>query len=122
MPVYRTAEFVAVHRVLACVVRRRCREAERCSVSRPRGSRDRHGKAKRVDASTVRFVTRAFGECIRRAREDADVSASELAAAIGVYEDCVNRWESGRRTPRLSNLTAIAMALRVPFDHLVPEV
>ncbi len=82
---------------------------------------DRTGKAKRVDCQALAFVVRSYGEQIRRVREDADVSAAELAAAIGVHERTVAHWETGARIPRLNHLTAIAMALRVPVDHLVPE-
>ena len=92
------------------------------AVSRPRGSRDRLGKARRVDRDALSFAVRAFGEQLRHVREDADIAASELAAAIGVGVTTVHSWEASRRIPPLHRLVAIAMALRVPFDHLVPEV
>lgn len=88
---------------------------------RPRGSRDRRGRAFRVDVNALAFTMRSFGEQMRHVREDADVSADELAQAVGVSVDVVLHWEAGRRTPRLRNLVSVAMALRVPVDHLVPE-
>lgn len=92
------------------------------AVGRPRGSRDRCGAARFVDSGVRDFVVRAFGEQIRRARESADVAADELAMAIGCHPRTIHGLEAGTRTPRLSTLVAIAMALGVPVDHLVPEV
>jgi ribosome-binding protein aMBF1 (putative translation factor) len=91
------------------------------AVGRPRGSRDRRGSARRVDGDALRFVVRSFGEQIRRAREDADVSAEELAAATGLHVGTIHHYEAARSRPSLRSLVAIAMALRVPVDHLVPE-
>lgn len=88
---------------------------------RPRGSRDRHGKAKRVDGRALRFAVRAFGEQIRRVRESADVSAAELAAATGLNVMTIHAYERAAARPSLRSVVAIAMALRVPVDHLVPE-
>ncbi len=97
-------------------------ESVRRKTGRPRGSVDRRGAARRVSPSVLSFVVRSFGEQIRRVRENANVSADELAVAIGVDPETVMRWESTRRVPRLRNLVAIAIALRVPVDHLVPSV
>lgn len=92
------------------------------SIGRPRGSRMLHGAAKRVDAHVVSVVRLAFCEQIRRVREDAGVSVDELALAIGRKASTVHCYERGVINLSVDTLAAIAMALRVPVDHLVPEV
>lgn len=89
---------------------------------RPTGSRDRCGAARRINARTVAFVVLAFADSIRRAREGANVAVEELAAAIGMNPSSLYGYERGDSRPSLTTLVAIAMALRVPVDHLVPEV
>ena len=56
-------------------------------MSRPQGSRDRHGKALRTphdDRWARAYAATHVGAEIRFARESQDVAASELAAAVGV--------------------------------------
>lgn len=91
------------------------------AIGRPLGGRTRLGRAYRVNAEQLQLAVRSFGEQIRRVREDADVSVSELAAACGLSVFTIHEYERQRVRPSLRSLVAIAMALRVPFDHLVPE-
>jgi transcriptional regulator with XRE-family HTH domain len=60
-----------------------------------------------------------FGRTLRRARESVDVSASELAAALGVHPSSVHAWESGLHGPMAWRLFAIADALGLPVSHLL---
>jgi ribosome-binding protein aMBF1 (putative translation factor) len=92
------------------------------STGRPRGSVDRHGKARRVDRSTVKVIMTAFAEHLRHVRESENVSVAELAAAMGVLPGVVHRCENGRIYPTLERLVSISLALGLPLDHLVPEV
>lgn len=89
---------------------------------RPRGMTDRHGHALRVAPGAEIPVMRAFAEHLRYVREEADIAVAELAAALGVENNTVHGWESGRTRPHLHTLIRIAMALGVPLDHLIPEV
>ena len=59
------------------------------------------------------------GRAIRQARLDYDVSASELAAALGVSTEAVLAWERGSTGLRLGRLRQIAVALGVPLEHLL---
>lgn len=102
--------------------RRRRRPLIRRGSGRPLGSRDRRGKARRTHRTVVEAVTKAFAAQIRHVRESANISASELAAAIGLHPRTLFGYESGRAKLPLYRLVAIALALGVPFEHLVPEV
>lgn len=62
---------------------------------------------------------RAIGRAILRARLEAGVAASELAAAVGVDETTILRVERGDKFMRIARLYQVAMALGVPLDHLV---
>jgi transcriptional regulator with XRE-family HTH domain len=86
----------------------------------------RTGRARRVDydvkaSPEYHTLTRLIGEAVRRAREARDVPAAELAAAIGVSESVIRRWESGAHAPTLASLLAIAGALDVALGSLIPE-
>lgn len=91
------------------------------AVGRPPGSRDRCGAARRVDAQDVRAMTLLFGDHLRRVREEANVSATELAAAVGYCVDTIHAYERGAIVPSLRALIAIAFALKLPLEHLVPR-
>jgi DNA-binding XRE family transcriptional regulator len=89
---------------------------------RPRGSFDLRAPAKRVNRRTLGVVVAAFPEHLRHVRIGQNVAASELAAAIGVNTRTLHAYESGRTVPPLCRVVAIALALGLPFEHLVPEV
>ncbi|MEV4602234.1 helix-turn-helix transcriptional regulator [Amycolatopsis sp. NPDC049253] len=62
---------------------------------------------------------RAIGAELRRAREDAGLSARTLAARIGVAHTTVGRWESGERSPRPTDVATVLGALGT--DHELRE-
>jgi len=89
---------------------------------RPRGAIDRYGIARKVQPHIVGVVVNAFAEQLKYVREHHDVSASELAAAVGIDVRTIHSYESGRVIPPLAKIVAISLALGVPIEHLVPEV
>lgn len=58
------------------------------------------------------------GENIRIARERKKLSQVELAKLIGVSNDTVSRWETGKRQPRLQDLNRLAEILEVSFSFV----
>lgn len=76
--------------------------------------------APRVDPDTStwrgRFAVRLRELCDRR-----DVSAKELAEALGVGLTTVWEWQRGRRSPNVDRLPEIAEVLRVKPSELVPD-
>ncbi|MCU1686093.1 MAG: helix-turn-helix protein [Amycolatopsis sp.] len=54
---------------------------------------------------------RAIGAELRRAREDAGLSARQLAIKLGVAHTTVGRWESGERGPRPTDVATVLTAL-----------
>jgi DNA-binding XRE family transcriptional regulator len=92
---------------------------------RPRGSRDRYGRAIRVDCERLRRSSwpsfcRSFGRRLEDEMRRVDVAASELAAAIGVSPMTVYGWRRGRSVPGMFVIAALATALRCSFD-LLPD-
>ena len=71
-------------------------------------------------AEGVSYALRLGAE-IRLARESVEVSADELAAALGVNTRTVHGWESGRCRPSVANLWRIARALGMRVESLLPE-
>lgn len=64
----------------------------------------------------------AIGERIRRLRRARAMTQAELAAAAGVSDVTVVRWEGGGNVPQLTKVRAIAKALGVkPIDILGPD-
>lgn len=59
-----------------------------------------------------RDVKRKWGDNIRRQRKVAGMSQEELAAALGVKQSAVSRWEAGENAPTIENQLAIARVLR----------
>jgi ribosome-binding protein aMBF1 (putative translation factor) len=64
---------------------------------------------------------RMLGAQIQHVREEQDVPASELAAAIGVWETTIHKWERGARQPTTRRLKQIADALGVLVMDLMPR-
>jgi transcriptional regulator with XRE-family HTH domain len=56
---------------------------------------------------------------IRRERERAGLSLSELARSAGVAKSTLSQLESGAGNPSLETLWALSVALDVPFSRLV---
>ncbi|QUH00027.1 helix-turn-helix domain-containing protein [Saccharopolyspora erythraea] len=64
---------------------------------------------------------RAIGVELRRAREDAGLSARQLAEKIGKSHTTVGRWESGERSPRPVDVATVLSALGAD-NHLREEL
>lgn len=58
-------------------------------------------------------MKRRWGVAIQRQRKFAGMSQEALAAAVGVKQSAVSRWESGDAAPSVENQLAIAKALRI---------
>lgn len=57
-------------------------------------------------------MRRAWGLNIQRQRKVAGMSQEGLAAALGVDQSAVSRWENGVTAPTIENQLAIARVLR----------
>lgn len=87
---------------------------------RPKGSPDRHGRCVRAvtEGEADRLVA-GVGPRIRLIREESDVSATELAAALEINPLTVHHWEAGRRNPTLGNVYRVAAALGVRVSDVL---
>lgn len=85
--------------------------------------RERHGKCLRRVARGEGFERWAemLGAQMQHVREELDVPASELAAAIGVRHTTVHHWEAGDIAPPLRRLKQVADALGVLVMDLMPR-
>src|SRR4051812_13356706 len=61
---------------------------------------------------------RHFGDVMRRLRQEAGLSQAGLAAAAGVHQRQINRYESGDQQPALNVAHRLAVALGVTLDEL----
>lgn len=59
-----------------------------------------------------------FADVIRRLRQGAGLSQAGLAAAAGVHQRQINRYESGEQQPALNVAHRLAVALGVTLDEL----
>src|SRR3954454_20068596 len=59
-----------------------------------------------------------FADVIRRLRQEAGLSQAGLAAAAGVHQRQINRYESGDQQPALNVAHRLAVALGVTLDEL----
>src|SRR3954454_5869429 len=57
---------------------------------------------------------------IRRAREDAGLSQSQLAARLGRTQTAVSYWEAGKRAPGLDDLVELSGALQRDVAYFLP--
>jgi DNA-binding XRE family transcriptional regulator len=62
---------------------------------------------------------RAMGRVLRAARKRVGLKAGTLANELGVSEQTVSNWETGRALPALANLRAVARLLRVEAHRIV---
>ncbi|MBF0808374.1 XRE family transcriptional regulator [Rothia nasimurium] len=60
--------------------------------------------------------TWTFQDRLRKAREHAGMTQSELAEATGVSLNSLNRYEKGQRSPANDVVSAIAQATNVPLE------
>lgn len=95
------------------------------TVGRPPGSHTKYGRALRrvpLREPEVRWLA-AVGERMRELREEQDIAASEVAAALDVNEITIHKWESGRNAPMLANVYRYATAIGVrPSDIVEVEL
>lgn len=66
--------------------------------------------------------TTAVGMRIKQARENANITQSELAAAVGCTMQHIGAIERGVKTPRLDTFIQIACILDVSADLLLQDV
>ena len=64
-------------------------------------------------------MSESFGDRLRKAREDKQLSQGELADKTGFQPSAVSHFESGRRAPSFDNLKKLADALTVSVDYLL---
>jgi transcriptional regulator with XRE-family HTH domain len=62
-----------------------------------------------------------FGEKLKKARMEAGYTQNELANKLTVSRAAIAKWESDRGLPDVTNLKAIAEALRVSMDYLLDD-
>ena len=60
-----------------------------------------------------------FPNRLYQLRKERGLSQEELAHAVGVSRQAVQKWESGASRPDLDNLTALAQYLQVSLDELI---
>ncbi len=66
-------------------------------------------------------VRATFAYRLHVARITRTFTQAQLAAAVGVRENDVRRWERGENLPRTIKLPALRAALGVSLDHLLPD-
>ena len=67
-----------------------------------------------METATIRFD----GSAVRRARREGGLTATQLAASIGVSEKTVARIERGENAPAFGTAAQIAKVLGVSLDSL----
>jgi transcriptional regulator with XRE-family HTH domain len=67
-------------------------------------------------------MSETIGHLIRLHRQVAKLSQRELAEAIGAVETTIWRIENNRVTPTMDTVVAIAQALKVKVDGLLPRI
>lgn len=71
----------------------------------------------RPDGTPVAMIARS----VRRERERAGLSLSELAKRAGIAKSSLSQLESGLGNPSVETIWALGVALDVPFSRLVEE-
>lgn len=71
------------------------------------------------DMEMVSLDSRSLGRAIRRWREAAGLSQSQLASRLGTAQSAVSRWEHGHDEPRLSTLVTILSACGLRAELMV---
>ena len=55
-----------------------------------------------------------FGDILRQIRSERNLSQDEMAALLGTTKQVISRYETKKRVPRLSVVTAFAQKLGLP--------
>ena len=61
----------------------------------------------------------SFGENLKKARKDAEMTQSELAQRVGITERSVYNYEKNSRAPKVDIVEKFAQALGVPCEILM---
>ncbi|ROO32999.1 helix-turn-helix domain-containing protein [Salinisphaera orenii] len=72
-------------------------------------------------AATAAALITGIADRLRRERERAQLSASELARRAGLAKSTLTQLEAGQGNPGVETLWALAVALGVPFAQLIAE-
>jgi transcriptional regulator with XRE-family HTH domain len=62
-----------------------------------------------------------FAENIRSLRKSKNMTLEELGEVLGKRKSTLSNWENGHRTPKLSELPAIAKFFKVTISQLLEE-
>lgn len=62
-----------------------------------------------------------FGDKLKQARQNANMSQEELAEKLWVSRSAVAKWETNKGMPDVQNLKAISFVLGVSIDYLLDE-
>ena len=62
-----------------------------------------------------------FGDILRQIRSERNLSQDEMAALLGTTKQVISRYETKKRVPRLSVVTAFAQKLGLPVSALSGE-
>ena len=66
-------------------------------------------------------IRKSFGELIRTARKNRNLTQEELADKAGLHFTYIGQIERGRRNPSLINIYKIQKALRIPISDIFPS-
>ena len=61
----------------------------------------------------------SFSELLKQCRKKQGVSQAELASKLGVTQQAVGKWESGKSSPDPSTVARIAELLNTTADYLL---
>lgn len=67
------------------------------------------------------LLSKAFGDTLREARQEAKISQEGLAAKSGLHRTYVSQLERGQKSPSLASIAAIARSLGVKPHELVKK-
>lgn len=60
-----------------------------------------------------------FADQLKKYMLENDVNQQALAEKIGVIQQQISFWITGRHTPTLASIKKIAVALKVPYTHFL---
>ena len=63
-----------------------------------------------------------FGQKLKKARTDANMTQKELADALGVTFQTASKWENGTTEPDIATLNALSKTLSCSIEYLVGDV
>ena len=62
-----------------------------------------------------------FADSLKKVREENSLSQEELAKRLCVAQSTIGMWESGKRTPKLSELKRMARVLKITVNRLLGQ-